>query len=479
MKAPTITRRKVSAAIMLATMVLAGCVTVPPDAGFDDVQESISSRVDKQIHWNQSGEAEAEVSERIRGLLADELNVDEAVQIAFLNNPALQATYEDLGIAQAALVQAGLLRNPIFHAQVLYPRGEDETNFDIEIVQSFMSIFTMPLRKRVAKHEFELAKLRVTGAIMDLALDVRKAYFDMQAAAQTEEMMAQVSETTAASVYAAERLHEAGNITDLALANQHAIHQDARLLLATAQADVYTARERLNVLMGLWGQDTGWKIAGRLPDPPAEQLALGDIEKRVVAANLDLEMVRLQIEAAAKRLGLSKSTRLIPEFEAGVVVERDDGEYEDGFIVGFPLPIFDAGQARVAADLSNLRRWRQNYAARAIALRAEARVRRAALDMARARAEHLKGVLLPLSQRMVNETLLEYNAMQVGVFQLLRAQERQIDLGRRYIQTLRDYWTARSELEQLLMGRSVGDLGPAPASAGTAGAAAAEQAGGH
>ncbi|MDH3640257.1 MAG: TolC family protein, partial [Gammaproteobacteria bacterium] len=177
--------------------------------------------------------------------------------------------------------------------------------------------------------------------------------------------------------------------------------------------------------------------------------------------------------------GLRKNTRLIPEFEAGFIVERDDGEYEDGFSVGFPLPIFDAGQARVAADVSNLRRWRQQYAAQAIAVRAEARVRRAALGMARSRAEHLKTVLLPLSQRMVNETMLEYNAMQLGVFQLLRVQERQIDLGRRYIQTLRDYWMARSELEQLLDGRSAGGLGVMPVSAGNAGAVAPAQAGGH
>ncbi|MDH3452426.1 MAG: TolC family protein, partial [Gammaproteobacteria bacterium] len=265
-------KKTMGAAIAVAGLGLAGCVTVPPDAGFSDVQDSIGARVDKEIYWKQGGDASAEVSARIRALLADELNVDEAVQIALLNNSSLQATYEDLGIAQASLVQAGLLRNPLFHAQFRYPRNEGGTNFDIEIIQSFMSIFTMPLRKRVAEHQFELAKLKVTGAVMDLALDVRKAYVGVQAAVQTEEMMAQVSETTAASVYAAERLHQAGNITDLSLANQHAIHQDARLLLASAQAEAYTARERLNVLMGLWGKGTEWTIAGRLSDPPSEEL---------------------------------------------------------------------------------------------------------------------------------------------------------------------------------------------------------------
>jgi len=43
------------------------------------------------------------------------------VQIALLNNKDLQATYEDLSIAQADLVQAGLLQNPVFGASLALP----------------------------------------------------------------------------------------------------------------------------------------------------------------------------------------------------------------------------------------------------------------------------------------------------------------------------------------------------------------------
>ena len=37
-----------------------------------------------------------------------------AVQVALLNNRGLQATYAELGIAEADVVQAGRLRNPGF-----------------------------------------------------------------------------------------------------------------------------------------------------------------------------------------------------------------------------------------------------------------------------------------------------------------------------------------------------------------------------
>jgi cobalt-zinc-cadmium efflux system outer membrane protein len=64
-------------------------------------------------------------------------------------------------------------------------------------------------------------------------------------------------------------------------------------------------------------------------------------------------------------------------------------------------------------------------------------------------------VQLPLREQIVNETQLNFNAMSTGVFQLLQAKRDQIEAGRAYVETLRDYWIARSEADQLLAGRLV------------------------
>jgi len=61
--------------------------------------------------------------------------------------------------------------------------------------------------------------------------------------------------------------------------------------------------------------------------------------------------------------------------------------------------------------------------------------------------------MLPLRERIVRETQLQYNAMQVGVFELLRAREQQIQAAIAYVDALLDYWLARIDLEQLLSGR--------------------------
>ena len=61
--------------------------------------------------------------------------------------------------------------------------------------------------------------------------------------------------------------------------------------------------------------------------------------------------------------------------------------------------------------------------------------------------------MLPLRERIVRETQLHYNAMQVGVFELLRAREQQIQAAIAYVDALLDYWLARTDLEQLMSGR--------------------------
>ncbi len=54
-------------------------------------------------------------------LLGRELTVDAAVEVALLGNKRLQATFEELSLAQADLVQAGVLRNPVFTAGIVFP----------------------------------------------------------------------------------------------------------------------------------------------------------------------------------------------------------------------------------------------------------------------------------------------------------------------------------------------------------------------
>ncbi len=440
--------------LVLIAVVLTGCASFPVPNGFDEVGNTVATRVDKRVHWYQGGAEDEAVAEGIRSLLNDHLTVDRAVQIALLNNRMLQATYEDLGLAQANLVQAGLLKNPIFDAAVFLPEGGGKADLDFGITQSFLSIIYRPLRRRIATAELEAAKLRVTGAVVDLDAKVCAAYYRVQADHQLAEMLRQVVSATDASADAAERLREAGNITQLDVARERMLYEESRLALAQAQANLIVDREELIELMGLWGPDTqSWYVLPLLPDIPTGALDLAELERRAIEANLDLPAYRYMIETAAERLGLANATALVPDLEIGLVAEREEGIWEVGPAFAYELPVFDQGQGRKAVAHSDLRRAQHLYWALGVQIRAATRAARQRLITARAQAEQVQSTLLPLSNRVVGRSQLQYNAMQLGIFQLLQAKRQQINTGILYIETLRDYWLARTELEQILNGR--------------------------
>ena len=456
--------------------VLSGCASVPKDAGFDDVHNLVAERTGQRVHWLQGGPEDETVADTVRVMLKQELTVDQAVQIALLNNRRLQATYENLGLAQANLVQAGLLRNPVFNAGILF--GPTPADLVFGVVQDFLSILYQPLRRSVAEAEFEAAKLKVAGAVLDMAGQTRAAFYRAQAQEQTVEFLRQVVESTGAAYNAAKRLHDAGNITDLTLANERALYEETRLTLAEAELELAQGRERLNVLMGLWGTDTQWKINPRMPEIPNDTLDLNRLETRAIGASLDLAAARKRIESIARVLGLTNATALIPEFEVGAAFDRDDGVRKYGPTATLQIPIFDRGQARQAAAQSELRRAQQAYIALAIEIRSAVRATRQAMEVSYARALHVKNVILPIRTKIVDDTLLQYNAMQAGIFQLLLAQQQQIAAGRQYIETLRDYWLTRTQLELILSGR-LADMGSSAQPITTTSGVSNMQTGGH
>jgi cobalt-zinc-cadmium efflux system outer membrane protein len=264
---------------------------------------------------------------------------------------------------------------------------------------------------------------------------------------------------TEASADAATRMHAAGNITDFELVNERALYEHSKIELARAETDAIEAREELNLLMGTWGRNTEWRIAPRLPDLPPAEIAPTGLESLAVTQRLELAAARQVVQSLAEQLNLTNYSRI--PFSLGIHGEREpdpDGPLTIGPHLEGQIPIFDQGQARVAAAQALLRQSEQRYVALAVEIRAQVRRFRARMLASREQAEYYRRVLLPLRDRGVQEAQKQYNAMQIGVIQLLQAKQAEIDTGRDYVEALRDYWTARTELERAVGGRLPQDV---------------------
>jgi outer membrane protein, heavy metal efflux system len=441
---------------LLASLVFfSGCMTVTMNAGFDDVRGTVEERSASRIFWNNGTELDQEVAEKLSSLLKGKLTADQAVQVALLNNRDLQALYSELGVAQADLVQAGLLRNPIFDAAVLFPVSNGgRPKLELSAVMNFLDIFYVPLRQRVVAARFEEAKLRVAGSVLDFAGRVRTTFYIHQSNQQFLELRQTIVQALSASFEVARRLHEAGNITDLDFFRERALLESGKVALRAAEGAFRQSREELNILMGLWGKQAEWQGSERLPDIPEQPIATKDIERIVLSRSVDLLNARQRIVVAGQQLGFNRWTALVPEMDVGTGGEREeDGSWKVGPVFEFPIPLFDQGQARTGRSAAELRRTQQEYYALAVRIRSTARALRDRMEETRDLALYYRDIMLPLRERIVNEAQLQYNAMQLGPFQLLRAKEQQIETAVAYIETLRDYWLAHADAGQILSGR--------------------------
>jgi cobalt-zinc-cadmium efflux system outer membrane protein len=387
--------------------------------------------------------------------LKDGLSEHDAVQIALLNNRDLQALYARLGIAQADLVQASLLHNPVIDALTGFPVGGGIVDLSFGVAMDVIDLLYTPLRKRVAAARFEETKLRVAGEVLDVVWRTQTAFYHQQSNEQMLEMRRQVVASTTASFALAQQMRNAGNLRALDLASEQALAEEAKLDLRLAEIGVRESRETLNMFMGLWGEEAqAWVVAsGRLPALPQDTVDSHRLESRAIERSLDLAAAEQLIVAAAENVGLDRASALFPEVILGGKGERDGTEWEPGPTFTIPLPLFDRGQARIARARAELRQAHELRHALAVRVRAVARRTRDRLDGHRDRARHYRDVLLPIRDRVVQETRLQYNAMQVGPLDLLRAKEQQIDAAVRYIDALRDYWLAHADLALILAGR--------------------------
>ena len=427
--------------ISFLVLVIAGCAQVPKQAGFKDVEGLVEQRVDYQLYWNQEAESEQVVEKAIEELLVNDLTPETAVQIALLNSPNLQAIYEDLGTTQADVVEAGLLENPVLFGLARFPnKSEASTNYEFGFTQNFLSILMMPARKKLSAIRFEQVKLQVADEVIRTVTEVRKFYFFALGAKQIRDLRTEITFAAGNSFELAQRLHSAGNINDLQLTIENAHFEQSRLELARSETALLDAREQLTSLMGLWGPQTNWSLPKQLPDMPANEIPLEQLEPMAIENRLDLAAEKKVVEALAQALGITIDWRWVGQLEVGISTEREtDRTWVTGPFLAIELPIFNQRQADIARLEAQLRRSQKRLMAQAVEIRSEVRSLRNRLIMQRNLVEHYRRTVLPLREQIVDLTLKNYNYMLTGAFNLIMAKQREFETYQKYLEAIRDY----------------------------------------
>ncbi|HYM60795.1 MAG TPA: TolC family protein [Thermoanaerobaculia bacterium] len=436
------------AAVLVAA--LAGCTTVPRDAGLAEVRRDVGAS--QHIEWR--AETGGGDDERVRKMLtAAPLDADTAVAIAIVNSPRVQVALSDLGVARGDLIEAGTVANPIFGAEFRFP-ADPVHPFELRLAQSLFDLVQLPRRRRIGEAAFEAARLHVTSEILDFAADVRGAYYDLLAASQRADASRTIAEAANIAADLARRQHDAGNIADLELETEQSHDEEAKLRLARDEEQVLVRREMLIRLLGIHDRSINWRIAEAFPPLAAGEMTDAEIESTAGSQRIDVTIARAEMEIARQAIPVARLAA-IGDATIDVHLQRDAiGSKTAGPGIDLPLPLFGRGTAATTRAEARFIRSSHRLAEVTLAAESELRIARDRLREARTRAGTYRDVILPRRERIVQQALTLHNAMLAGVYDLLRAKESEAMAEHESIEALHDYWIARVELERALSGTS-------------------------
>ena len=441
-------------AVFAVVLLLPG-VLPAKEQPFDAIEKTVQQRTKHEVRWEQDLSAREESRTRVRTLLRQPMTVSNGVAIALLNNRELQAGFEEIGLSFADLREARMLPNPQADLQVKFPdRAPSAPLYEWGIAQNFLSLAMLPLRSRVARDQLAATQARVSDEVVKLVSEVKVAWYELLADSQMVTRFRIIQEAQASSLELTQKLHEAGNVTDLKLLQDQAQYSQLRAELATAEAELRAHREKLDRLLGLWGGETEWKLPlGELPIPSARDVTIHGLETLAVENRLDLASARTGLESAARAVGLEKTFRFIGTLDFGIAGEHDpDRTNLNGPSVRLELPIFNQGQARIARGEAQVRMAATKFEGLAVEIRSHVRELRDRLLSKRDLARFYREELLPMRTQITTATLQQYNAMLVSGYEAFLARREALEAERTLIEATRDYWTTRAELERAVGG---------------------------
>jgi outer membrane protein TolC len=446
-----------AAPLLLGVAFLGGCATFSPDGGLDKVNAITMERMAVAPRPIRTEQDAARAAEEVTRLLSEPLSADSAVKIAILNNRGLQANMAELGIAEADLVQSGRLHNPGFTFSRV--AGSSDREYERKFLFDLMDLLTLSTRSEIERRHFQATQLKVAEEVLRLAQTTRQSFFAAVAARQAAKYQEEVVAAAQAGADLAKSMADAGNFSKLRQQREQLFHAQMETDLARVRQTEVSARERLIRQLGLSGAQRDFALPDRLPDLPASLMPEQNIVQQAMDSRLDLRMVKQEITGLAKSLGLTKATRFINVLDVSYLNKNTTGSpHLRGYEIELSLPIFDWGEARTRKAEALYTQAMHRVAETAVNAESEVHDAYGAYRTAYDLSRRYHDEIVPLTKSISEETLLRYNGMLIGVWELLADARQQVAGVNAAIQAQKDFWIAESNLQMSLNGSGAGGM---------------------
>jgi len=289
---------------------------------------------------------------------------------------------------------------------LLFPIGPKQLEFAAKFPVD--ALLLRPKRIAVARLNQERIAETLVQSGLDLIRDVSVAFAEarlqrirLRYAEELKDLTARIEDLVSAQV-------RAGAISQLAAATSKIDAARASMDSERARRQLEIAEARVRTLVGISGKAEPIELV-ESPEPSFEAFELLGLLGEAFAARPDIRAAEIAVEAASKKVQLSRLELLAV---TGVLdVNAGNGEFQAGPGIEFPIPIFNQNQGGTALENANLNQ----------ALRHLASVReRVRLEVAQAEARHREATQVLSQWRSTLVPELEYS---------LRRSERALESG--------------------------------------------------
>jgi outer membrane protein TolC len=443
--------KSISVYSLVALFAITGCSTISKNEVFESVKHDTA----QSVQWIKTPQEAEQVNKSVDDLLSSPLTQDNAVRIALINNRALQQRYEQIGISQSDLVQAGLMSNPLLGYSI--GRGSGVTTTTLSLDVAFLDLLWIPLRRELGGLALEETQYRVGDEVLKTVREVKKAYIDARVAEENMALFTGLLKSHEASMQLAIRQHTAGNLSKRNLLKMQDTYAHARLEAMDLSRERAMTREALNRLLGVYGTQTNYAFEDTVLSLEQALIHADGLESRAIANRLDMKAAITSVNYAARDAGYTQNTRLLNEVELSASSEKTtDTSRFNTFGIKIPLPIFDFGQGRVSKTQAVYNQSVHHLYETAVNVRSQVREAYAASRYAYDKAYETNTVIVPANEQILEETKLFYNGMLDGIYELLEDQRRYEETKMQSLMMIGEYHKAQADLEYAVGGNGNG-----------------------
>lgn len=431
-----------------AGLALAGCMSAPSGSAIPEPRPLGAD-------YEAPARSDEDRSDRSRPAPTEPsgaLRLNQALELALLQNPELTAFSYDVRAAEALVLQAGLPQNPQLELEIEeYDRngqGFDSAEGTLALAQIIQLGGKRRWRARVAEAAGELAGWDYESKRLDVFTATSGRFVEVVAAQRRLDLMRSMvglAEETSRAV--TERVN-AGREPRLQASKAEAELEVARIAVVQAGNELDVARRKL---AAMWGADQPRfeKADGDLDAVPESVPDRGGVEA-LLPRNPDLARWDTEIRLRHAALSSAKAGR-VPDVKAAVGYQQyqEDDSNALAFGIGVPLPLFDRNQGNVAAEQQRLRRAEAKRRAVATTLNAELAATYAELASAHNRVLALRSKVVPSMKDAFEAAQEGYRQGKFGFLDMLDAQRGLFEAQGALLDALASYHRAVNAMERM------------------------------